>query len=113
MGGAHGRGLLCGSPSFSTEKPSSIFVLWFWPVLWFSHARTFRLPFLLFLYFFSSSSRISICRRGFDVSSNGLVHTRLLDANTGRIERSLARVSAGTGVVFSGAINSPTLMDFV
>ncbi|KAL2751352.1 hypothetical protein V1477_000510 [Vespula maculifrons] len=48
-----------------------------------------------------------------DVSSNGLVHIRLLDANTGRIERTLARVSAGTGVMFSGAINSPTLMDFV
>ncbi|KAL2724936.1 hypothetical protein V1477_018797 [Vespula maculifrons] len=36
------------------------------------------------------------------------VHNRLLNANTGRIGRTLARVSAGTGVVFSGAIKSPT-----
>ncbi|KAL2721634.1 hypothetical protein V1477_020454 [Vespula maculifrons] len=48
-----------------------------------------------------------------DVSSNGLVHIRLLDANTGRIERTFARVSAGTDVMFSGAINSPTITDFV
>ncbi|KAL2742124.1 LOW QUALITY PROTEIN: hypothetical protein V1477_009753 [Vespula maculifrons] len=66
-----------------------------------------RLPFLLFL-FFSSSSRISIYRRSSDLSSNGSVHDRSLDANTGRIRRTLTRVSAGTGVVFSGAIKSPT-----
>ncbi|KAL2721410.1 hypothetical protein V1477_020230 [Vespula maculifrons] len=34
-------------------------------------------------------------------------------ANTGRIGRTLARVSAGRSVVFSGAIKSPTVMDFV
>ncbi|KAL2730286.1 hypothetical protein V1477_016097 [Vespula maculifrons] len=49
----------------------------------------------------------------FNVSSNGLFHIRLLDGNTGRIERTFARVSAGTGVVFPGAIKSPTIMDFV
>ncbi|KAL2738415.1 hypothetical protein V1477_011774 [Vespula maculifrons] len=48
-----------------------------------------------------------------DVSSNGLVHIRSLDANTGKIERTFAPVSAGTGVVFPGAIKSPTIMDFV
>ncbi|KAL2732992.1 hypothetical protein V1477_015233 [Vespula maculifrons] len=46
-----------------------------------------------------------------DVSSNGSVYIRLLDANTGRIERTLARVSAGTGVVFSGAIKKRRLFD--
>nr|KAF7425084.1 hypothetical protein H0235_007522 [Vespula pensylvanica] len=35
------------------------------------------------------------------------------DANTGRVGRTLTPVSAGTGVVFSGAIKSPTQMDFV
>ncbi|KAL2751471.1 LOW QUALITY PROTEIN: uncharacterized protein V1477_000629 [Vespula maculifrons] len=35
------------------------------------------------------------------------------DANTGRIERTLLRVSVGTGVVFSGANKSPTVMDFI
>ncbi|KAL2744095.1 LOW QUALITY PROTEIN: hypothetical protein V1477_007585 [Vespula maculifrons] len=50
---------------------------------------------------------------GFDVSSNGLFHIRLLDANTGKIERTFAPVSAGTGVVFPGAIKSPTIMDFL
>ncbi|KAL2728323.1 hypothetical protein V1477_017599 [Vespula maculifrons] len=50
---------------------------------------------------------------GFDISSKGSVHNRLLDANTGKIGRTLARVSAGTGVMFSGAIKSPTVMDFV
>ncbi|KAL2748903.1 hypothetical protein V1477_002839 [Vespula maculifrons] len=51
--------------------------------------------------------------RGSNISSKDPVHDRLLDANTGRIGRTLARVSAGTGVVFSGAIKSPTVMDFV
>ncbi|KAL2730347.1 hypothetical protein V1477_016158 [Vespula maculifrons] len=40
-------------------------------------------------------------------------HNRLLDANTGRIGRTLASVSAGTGAVFSGAIKSPTVKDSV
>ncbi|KAL2743232.1 LOW QUALITY PROTEIN: hypothetical protein V1477_008721 [Vespula maculifrons] len=44
-----------------------------------------------------------------DISSKGSVHNRSLDANTGRIGRTLTRVSAGTSVVFSGAIKSPTL----
>ncbi|KAL2746785.1 hypothetical protein V1477_005155 [Vespula maculifrons] len=48
-----------------------------------------------------------------DLSSNGSFHNRLLDANTGKIERTLTPVSAGTSVVFSGAIKSPTVMDFV
>ncbi|KAF7403161.1 hypothetical protein HZH66_005428 [Vespula vulgaris] len=91
MGGAHGRGLLCWSSSF---------------VLSFPRARMFRLPFLLFLFFFSSFFRISIYRRRSDVSLYGSLHNRLLGANTGRIERTLARVSAGTSVVFSGAIKS-------
>ncbi|KAL2721366.1 hypothetical protein V1477_020186 [Vespula maculifrons] len=34
-------------------------------------------------------------------------------ANTGRIRRTLVPMSAGTGAVFSGAIKSPTVMDFV
>ncbi|KAL2738420.1 uncharacterized protein V1477_011779 [Vespula maculifrons] len=34
------------------------------------------------------------------------------NANTGKIERTFAPVSAGTGVVFPGAIKSPTIMDF-
>ncbi|KAL2744096.1 hypothetical protein V1477_007586 [Vespula maculifrons] len=80
MGGAHGRGLLCGSP-FSTEK--------------------------------SSLSFFSIHRHRSDVSSNGSVHNPSLGANTGKIERTFARVLAGTGVLFSGAIKSPTIMDFV
>nr|KAF7397005.1 hypothetical protein H0235_016542 [Vespula pensylvanica] len=44
----------------------------------------------------------------FDVSSYDSIHIRLLDANTGRIGRTLASVSAGTDVVFSGANKSPT-----
>ncbi|KAL2720822.1 hypothetical protein V1478_009868 [Vespula squamosa] len=35
-------------------------------------------------------------RQGSDMSSNSSVHNRLLDANTGRIGRTLARVSVGT-----------------
>ncbi|KAL2732808.1 hypothetical protein V1477_015049 [Vespula maculifrons] len=85
----------------------------FFRILSFSRARMFQLSFLFFLFCFSSSSWISIYRLRSDVSSNGSVYIRLLDANTGRIERTLARVSAGTGVVFSGAIKSPTVMDFV
>ncbi|KAL2742304.1 hypothetical protein V1477_009933 [Vespula maculifrons] len=66
----------------------------------------------------------AICKRGFihlqfaekpeaperesNISSKGSVHNRLLDANTGRIGRTRAHVSAGIGVVFSGAIKSPT-----
>ncbi|KAL2736089.1 hypothetical protein V1477_012598 [Vespula maculifrons] len=48
-----------------------------------------------------------------DISSHGSVHNPSLGANTGRIKRTFVRVSAGTGVVFSGAIKSPTIMDFV
>ncbi|KAL2747041.1 hypothetical protein V1477_005411 [Vespula maculifrons] len=48
-----------------------------------------------------------------DIPSKGSVHNRLLDADTGRIGRTLARVSADTSVMFSGAIKSPTVMDFV
>ncbi|KAL2741871.1 hypothetical protein V1477_009500 [Vespula maculifrons] len=48
----------------------------------------------------------------FNVLSNGLFHIRLLDGNTGRIERTFARVSAGTSVVFPDAVKSPT-GDFV
>ncbi|KAL2750155.1 hypothetical protein V1477_001651 [Vespula maculifrons] len=48
-----------------------------------------------------------------DLSLSGSVHDRSLDANTGRIERTLLRVSVGTGVVFSGANKSPTVKDFV
>ncbi|KAL2744050.1 hypothetical protein V1477_007926 [Vespula maculifrons] len=55
----------------------------------------------------------SIYRHRSDVSSNGSVHNPSLGANTGRITRTFTRVSAGTGVVFSGAIKSPTIMDFV
>ncbi|KAL2739665.1 hypothetical protein V1477_011054 [Vespula maculifrons] len=47
------------------------------------------------------------------VSSKGSFHNPLLDAYTGKIERTLSRVSAGTSVVFSGAIKSPTVKDFV
>ncbi|KAL2748542.1 LOW QUALITY PROTEIN: hypothetical protein V1477_003185 [Vespula maculifrons] len=106
MGGAHGRGLLCEFPSFSIEKSNSIMV-WFGPsfLIQFhpdSRARIFRLSF--------SSSRISIHRRGSDISFKGPFHNRLLDANTGKIGRTLTPVSAGTGVVFSGAIKSPTLV---
>ncbi|KAL2728245.1 hypothetical protein V1477_017521 [Vespula maculifrons] len=60
----------------------------------------------------NSQSFLFIGSRRFNVSSNGLFHIRLLDANTGKIERTLARVSAGTGVVFPGASKSPTIMDF-
>ncbi|KAF7411871.1 hypothetical protein HZH66_000767 [Vespula vulgaris] len=49
----------------------------------------------------------------FDISAKGSIHNRLLDANTGRIVRTLARVSVGTSVMFSGAIKSPTVMDYV
>ncbi|KAL2738397.1 hypothetical protein V1477_011756 [Vespula maculifrons] len=42
----------------------------------------------------------------------GSFHNPLLDAHTGKIERTLSRVSAGTSVVFSGAIKSPTVKDF-
>ncbi|KAL2728165.1 hypothetical protein V1477_017441 [Vespula maculifrons] len=45
-------------------------------------------------------------------SSSSFVLPFSSDANTGKIERTLARVSAGTGVVFPGAIKSPTIMDF-
>ncbi|KAL2744093.1 hypothetical protein V1477_007583, partial [Vespula maculifrons] len=117
MGGAHGRGLLCGSPSFSIKKSNSILVLWFWfgPsfLIQFHRFRSFigltcaHVP-ALFLFFFSSSSRISIHRRGSDISSKGPFHNRLLDANTGKIGRTLTPVSAGTDVVFSGANKSPT-----
>ncbi|KAL2738405.1 hypothetical protein V1477_011764 [Vespula maculifrons] len=48
-----------------------------------------------------------------DLSSNGSFHNRLLDANTGKVERTLTPVSADTSVVFSGAIKSPTVKDFV
>ncbi|KAL2749562.1 hypothetical protein V1477_002502 [Vespula maculifrons] len=67
MSRAHGRGLLCGSPSFCIEKSSWIFVLWFmsgipifyvhifFGVLSVLHARMFRFSFppslLLFLLF--------------------------------------------------------------
>ncbi|KAL2732797.1 LOW QUALITY PROTEIN: uncharacterized protein V1477_015038 [Vespula maculifrons] len=61
---------------------------------------------------FSTEKSSSISVLSFNVSSNGLFHIRLLDANTGKIERTFARVSAGTGVVFPGAIKSPTIMDF-
>ncbi|KAL2743012.1 hypothetical protein V1477_008501 [Vespula maculifrons] len=47
------------------------------------------------------------------MSSKGSVHNRLLDANTGRIERTLTPMSAGTDVVFSGASKSPTVKDSV
>ncbi|KAL2741268.1 hypothetical protein V1477_010329, partial [Vespula maculifrons] len=38
--------------------------------------------------------------------------SRLLDANTGRIGRTLTPVSAGRDVVFSGTNKSPTDMDY-
>ncbi|KAL2746781.1 hypothetical protein V1477_005151 [Vespula maculifrons] len=52
--------------------------------------------------------QISIHRIRSYVSSKGSFHNPLLDAYTGKIERTLSRVSAGTSVVFSGAIKSPT-----
>nr|KAF7386078.1 hypothetical protein H0235_018472 [Vespula pensylvanica] len=48
-----------------------------------------------------------------DISSKGRVHNRLLDANTGRIGRTLTPMSADTDVMFSGAIKSPTVKDSV
>ncbi|KAL2738411.1 hypothetical protein V1477_011770 [Vespula maculifrons] len=60
-----------------------------------------------------SHMHISIHRIRSYVSSKGSFHNPLLDAHTGKIERTLSRVSAGTSVVFSGAIKSPTVKDFV
>ncbi|KAL2731275.1 hypothetical protein V1478_004820, partial [Vespula squamosa] len=58
--------------------------------------RKIKLSFLLFLFFFFSPSRISVLRRRSDVSSKGSIHN--LTTNTGRIGRTLVRVSADTGM---------------
>ncbi|KAL2747423.1 LOW QUALITY PROTEIN: hypothetical protein V1477_004115 [Vespula maculifrons] len=79
------------------------------PSEWLHISKSFpfnsKLKFAHFTFFLTSSVYSAITTQS-DVSS---VHTLSLNANTGRIGRTLTPVSAGTDVVFSGANKSPTL----
>ncbi|KAL2747381.1 hypothetical protein V1477_004073 [Vespula maculifrons] len=91
MSWAHGRGLLCGS-LLSVSQNRALF----------SYSGFSR----LLLYCISI---FSFQFHGFHTSDVSSVHTLSLNADTGRIGRTLTPVSAGTDVVFSGASKSPPL----